>query len=146
MEFIKKIEGALVPDYYNDCVKVYEPIQLLLLRKNTSARYALVVKSISKINDLGAEISSLRDEVRKLTKSCWMIKEIGVYVVLRVPELPNLRPEDIKIDKTGFHAVIIQGIHFISYSGEHLFNHSQWLNHTFGAAESISEKIVAINF
>lgn len=107
-------------------------------------RYVLVVKSLDNVSDLLFEIAKVRSEVSELTNAIWMFREVGAYIVFRVNELPELEPTDVVVDRTGFHAVIIQGVHFISASGEHLFNHSKWLNHTFGDGDGIAQRIESI--
>jgi hypothetical protein len=140
----ENIEKLLIPDYYTKSLGVLAPIELLLMKKKATARYVLVVKSLGEISDVASEIAEVRSDVRKLTNVLWMVKEVGAYVVFRVDKLPKLESTDIEVDKTGFHAVIIQGVHFISASGQHLFNHSKWLNHTFGGAVGIAERITSI--
>ena len=144
MNFIERLEKSLIPDYYEESLEVEGPIQMLLLKKKNIARYVLVVKSIPQTEDLDREITKIRNEVRKLTNALWMIKEVGVYVVFRLEVLPNIAPKNLNIDRTGFHAVIIQGIHLISDSGEHLFNYSKWLHHSFGGTAGIAEMIESI--
>jgi hypothetical protein len=141
---VNSIENLLIPDYYTNSLSVLAPIELLLMKKKASARYVLVVKSLSDISDLASEIAEVRGEIRKLTNAFWVAREVGAYVVFRVDKLPKLERADIEVDKTGFHAVIIQGVHFISASGQHLYNHSKWLNHTFGGAVGIAERIESI--
>ena len=138
------IENLLIPDYYTSSLGVLAPIELLLMKKKAFARYVLVVKSLSDISDLASEIAEVRSQIRKHTNALWMVREVGAYVVFRVDKLPKLERADIEVDKTGFHAVIIQGVHFISASGQHLFNHSKWLNHTVGGAVGIAERIESI--
>jgi hypothetical protein len=141
---VNSIENLLIPDYYTNSLSVLAPIELLLMKKKAFARYVLVVKSLSDISDLASEIAEVRGEIRKLTNAFWVVREVGAYVVFRVDKLPKLERADIEVDQTGFHAVIIQGVHFISASGQHLYNHSKWLNHTFGGAVGIAERIESI--
>lgn len=144
MTFIEHVENSLIPIYYDYSLEADTPIDLLLMKKKAMARYVLVVKSLEDNFDLETEIAQVRREVRNQTRAFWLFREVGAYVVFRVNTLPKLKPADILVDKTGFHAVIIQGVHLVSASGQHLFNHSKWLNHTFGGAVGISERIEAI--
>jgi hypothetical protein len=144
LSIVDSIENLLIPDYYTNSLGGLAPIELLLMKKKAFARYVLVVKSLSDISNLASEIAEVRSQIRKRTNALWMVREVGAYVVFRVDKLPKLERVAIEVDKTGFHAVIIQGVHFISASGQHLFNHSKWLNHTFGGAVGIAERIESI--
>ena len=48
---------------------------------------------------------------------------------------------DYIVDLTGLHSVIIQGVHIITHEGDQLYNHSKWLNHAFGGANQITDKL-----
>ena len=116
----------------------------LLLKKKKTARYVLVVKSLEHCDDINLQIAQVRREIASQTQAMWLVKEVGAYIVFHVASLPRITENEISVDKTGFHAVIIQGVHFISDANEHLFRHTKWLNHSFGGAQGIAQKIESI--
>jgi hypothetical protein len=144
LTFTTSIENLMIPDYYSKSLEVTGAIELVLMKSKSLGRHVLVVKSLDEILDLSAEIAIVRNEVSKLTNAFWIFREVGAYIVFRVNELPELKPSDIKVDRTGFHAVIVQGVHFVSASGQHLYNHTKWLNHTFGGGAGIAQRIESI--
>ena len=104
-------------------------------------RYTLAVFKYNKNLDLTVQIANARAIVRKQTKALWLVREIGAYIVFVCDELPGLSASQLEIDREGFHAVIIHGVHLISKSGEHLYNHTKWLNKSFGGTESIAKRL-----
>ncbi|NQY38082.1 MAG: hypothetical protein HRT37_24665 [Alteromonadaceae bacterium] len=141
MNIANRIENVFYPDCYPESLPTLENLSLCLLKKKILGRYSLVVVDFIPGMDIQLQISNTRSLIRKQTGALWMFREVGAYIVFVCDKLPEISPHELEIDKTGFHAVIIQGIHFIPSSGKHLFNHSKWLNHAFGDSESIAEKL-----
>lgn len=141
MNISSNIENSFYPEVYPVKTPANNDLNLCLVKKNGLARYALAVFKFDKNLDLNIQIANARTIVRKQTKALWLVKEVGAYIVFVCDELPNLNASQLEIDRTGFHAVIIQGVHLISKSGEHLYNHTKWLNKSFGGTESIAKRL-----
>ena len=72
----------------------------------------------------------------------WFFKEVGAYLVFIANQVPeHIKSDDLIVDLTGLHSVIIQGVHIITHEGDQLYNHSKWLNHAFGGANQITDKL-----
>ena len=145
MSILKSIEEALVPDYYHFSSDSFDSFDLCLVKPKSNSKYVLIAKRVRGQLDVHSEIKTARAEIRKAMGALWLLKEVGVYIVFVVDILPEIGPYDIPIDRTGFHAVIIQGIHFVSENREHLFNHSKWLDHSFGNTVSIAKRIQSLS-
>ena len=141
MNISSNIENSFYPEVYPIKTPANNNLNLCLVKKIGLARYALAVFNFDKNLDLNIQIANARSIVRKQAKALWLFKEVGAYIVFVCDELANLHTSQLEIDRTGFHAVIIQGVHLISKSGEHLYNHTKWLNKSFGGTESIAKRL-----
>lgn len=144
MNTIDKIKNAFHPDIYTKVIPTTDELKLCLLQKKGLARYCLVVVDFDSDKAITEQVDNTRKLIRKHTSALWMFREVGIYIVFLCEEMPTLTQQDLEIDKTGFHAVIVQGIHLLSGGSEHLYNHSKWLNHYFGGTVSIANQLKAI--
>lgn len=142
LEIVDTIKNAFYPDIYPHSLSSNSDLNLLLLRKHKIARYVLAVSKFDPKSDLKKQIESARSAIKIQTSALWLFKEVGAYLVLICDELPEIQKSQLKIDRTGLHSVIIQGVHLISKSGNNLYNHSKWLNRTVGSANCISIKLI----
>ena len=141
MNIFSNIEDSFYPELYSVKTPANTDLSLCLVKKNGMARYTLAVFEFDKNLDLTVQVANARAIVLRQTNALWLVREIGAYIVFVCDELPDLSASQLEVDRTGFHAVIIQGIHLISKSGEHLYNHTKWLNKSFGGTESIAKRL-----
>ena len=141
MSIVRNIESSLFPEIYSQSLPTVNDVSLCLLKKHGFAQYALVVKDFDSDLDIKTQILNARKSIKQLTSAMWLFRETGAYIVFVCDELPELTEHQLEIDRTGLHAVIVQGVHLISKSGNHLFNHSKWFNKSFGGAESIANRL-----
>lgn len=141
---IDKITDTFYPNIYNKKLSTSGDIELCLLKGAGISRYCLAVIELNDSTSLNTQIKEARTQVAKLVKAYWLIREVGLYLVVISKDSQHPDISELKTDRTGFHSVILQGIHFISENGNHIFNHSKWLNHTFGGANEISQTLQAI--
>lgn len=145
MSIVESIRKEFFPAIYDKEVDTAGALRLCLTKRKGLGKYALALIEFDSSLEIEGQISSARKAVAKVTKALWCLNEVGVYITFVAKEAPkNLSASELSIDKTGFHAVIVQGIHVIGPDGYHLYNHSKWLNHTFGGANEISNKLQAI--
>lgn len=142
MNIINNIENSFYPDTYSQLLPTSNDLSLCLFQKNGLARYVLAVKHFDSNLDIKTQIANARKSIRQQTSAMWLFKEVGAYIVFVCDEMPDLTESQLKIDRFGFHAVIVQGVHLVSKSGAHIFNHSKWLNKSFGGTESIASRLV----
>jgi len=142
VNIIKNIENSFYPEVYSQLLPINSDLNLCLLKKNGLAKYVLAVQDFDPDVDVSTQIENARKSIKQQASAMWLIKEVGAYIVFFCDKLPDLVESQLEIDSTGFHAVIVQGVHLISESGEHLFNHSKWLNKSFGGTEFIASKLV----
>jgi hypothetical protein len=142
VNIVNNIEKSFYPEIYSQSLPTSADLSLCLLKKAKLAKYVLVVKDFDSNLDIKTQITNARKSIKRQTSAMWLFKEIGAYIVFVCDELPDLTESQLEIDLSGFHAVIVQGVHLISKSGDHLFNHSKWLNKSFGGTESIASRLV----
>lgn len=142
MNIVNNIEKSFYPDVYSQSLTKSVDLDLCLLKKTRLAEYVLVVKDFDSDLDIKTQIANAHKSIRQQTSAMWLFKEIGAYIVFVCDELPDLAETQLKIDHTGFHAVIVQGVHLVSKSSTHFFNHNKWLNKSFGGTESIASRLV----
>lgn len=142
MNIVNNIEKSFYPEIYSQSLSLHTELSLCLLQKTKLARYALAVREFDSNINLDIQIATTRKLIQQQTSAMWLLKEIGAYIVFICDELPNLQSSQLKVDRTGFHAVIIQGVHLVSKSGDHIFNNSKLLNKSFGNAESIASRLI----
>ena len=142
MNIVNNIEKSFYPAVYSESILVSEDLSLCLLKKTQLAKSVLVVKDFDSNLDIKTQIANARGLIQHQTSAMWLFKEVGAYIVFICDELPDLAEHQLEIDRFGFHAVIVQGVHLVSKSGDHLFNHSKWLNKSFGGTESIASRLV----
>ncbi|MCU4677716.1 hypothetical protein N7931_19080 [Catenovulum sp. 2E275] len=143
MSVASQIEKLFCPSVYEKVIPTTEDIDLCLFKKQGAGKYVLVVVQYDSKLSMSLQIKKVRQYVQRLTKALWLVNEIGAYVVFAGANFIGNSLE-LTIDKTGFHAVIIQGVHIINESGEHIYNHSKWFNHVFGGATNIATELRAI--
>ncbi len=136
------IKKELHPSLYPILLPSSDILKVCMVRKKGLARYCLVSTNYDASLTLEEQIKIIRKEVFRITKACWAIREIGLYIVLiSDSKIRNLSDSDLQTDSSGFHAVIVQGIHIIGPGNKHIYKHSKWLNHTFGGASQISDTL-----
>ncbi|TLU61087.1 hypothetical protein FE810_15555 [Thalassotalea litorea] len=142
MNIVQNIEKSFHPEIYSESMPIKNDLSLCLYKKSGLARYVLATLNFDSNLDIRTQIANARKLIQQQTSAMWLFKEIGAYIVFVCDELPDLAESQLEIDRTGFHAVIVQGVHLVSKSGAHLYSHSKWLNKSFGGTESIASRLV----
>lgn len=137
MSDLSEIKNSFLPDFYQKEIQTSHD-DLCLIRRNGFGRYCLYVTRFNPSIDVREQIDIARSAVRKLTKAFYIFAEVGVYIVFKCPKPPRVKETELEVDLSGFHAVIVQGVHIMPDSGKHTFKHSKWFNRTFGGADKIA--------
>ena len=134
--FTSQVEDSVYPGIFSIKINAKTVLDNIYSSKKaffTRARYAFATitlhdQSITKTRDFA------RAEVTRLIKARWFYAEVGLYLVIIGPEALWLdQIEQVKPDITGFHATIIQAIHFIDpETGTTTINQSKWGAIVFG--------------
>ena len=83
---------------------------------------------------------AIRSSARKFTKSMWLFREVGIYLILCGPEKYwEGHTEEITADKSGLHSIIVNAVHFVDPEAKttHLST-SSWGSVEFGDTGFIS--------
>lgn len=142
MSITNNIKTSFYPGVYPESIATQHDLNLCLFKKIGMGRYVLAVTDFKQELDIKTQIANVRRQIRKYNSALWLFNEVGAYIVFVCEDLPDLSESQLEVDRTGFHAVIIQGVHLISKSNKHLFNHVKWLNTSFGGAQSIASRLV----
>ena len=137
---VDHLTNALHPGLYPEEKTLANGIYLLT--RHDGGRYCLAITQRQVDVSLEHQIQDIRKQVRRETRACWLLREVGLSIVIMSSSPEDLREDALpEADKTGLHAVILQGIHIIAPSGEHIFNQSAWGNVGFGLSDVISETL-----
>lgn len=141
-----QILASFYPDEYDVMVEGEGIVNFCISRRAGLGRYAIVYVEIDRDLDLSSDIYTARKCISKCLNAMWLIKEVGVFLVIRttgdIKEPEKLRRS---VDLSGFHAVIIQGV-FIKSCRETLFVESKWFKHSFGDSKKIISKLNAMDY
>ncbi len=137
-----RLKARLFPRPYDVDISPSEEFDFVIMRKAAvpSGKYAVGFKQLT------SEISfdqflDIRMQARQLTKSMWLFREVGIYLILCGPEeIWRNRTGEIVADKTGLHSIIINAVHFIDPTSQssHLST-SSWGSIEFGDINLVSE-------
>jgi hypothetical protein len=108
-----------------------------------TGRYVIAFRRLGR-EPIESLLATVREEIRRLTGALWMIREHGLYLILCGPlELWQSRTDTVPADRTGAHAVIVQGVLFVDpESGSIHLNRSAWGPLTFGGTLDISRVVL----
>lgn len=142
-EFVSKVKDSFFPEEYAESLETFNELELCLVKKKAIARYCIAVLPFDSKLSMEKQISNARKLIRKNTNAFWLISEIGAYIIFHTPnKVPGMDSLELPVDKTGLHAVIVQGVHVIGNDyKKHIFNHSRWFEHAFGKTEYIMAKL-----
>jgi hypothetical protein len=133
---VKKLKEKLIPTVYASSQENLSlDIQLVLEKKKSLLeRYMLIVTTYDGVSEASEYVEQIRNEVKKIFSAIWMIREIGVHlIIITKGGTINEFRKSVLADKTGLHAVIIQGIHVIDLEKDEVFDcYSQWGSVRFG--------------
>lgn len=142
MSRVNQIRQVFMPQVYDIERPVREPLKLCLMSKQGSACYCLAVAGFDANVDIETQVANARRAVRKATGALWMLKEIGTYLVFESDgPITDIVADQLSVDRTGLHAVILQGIHIIGADGSEVCNLSNWGGRTFGDADTVRNAI-----
>ncbi|MCB1215403.1 MAG: hypothetical protein KDK66_08000 [Deltaproteobacteria bacterium] len=136
-----------MPSLYDREISAPKGLRLCLLKsgKGRKALYALAVLDYESTKPIQVQIQKARNLVKKAIRACWLIRELGLFLVFLAKEIPQqLTKQDLVVDRTGLHAVIVQGVHLIDSQNQHLYRHSQWASLTFGGAKEVSDQLLKL--
>ena len=107
-----------------------------------NGKYAVGFKQISAPIDYD-QFLEIRSEAQKLTKSRWLFREVGLYLIICGKEnFWSDQQEMIVADKTGLHSIIINAVHFVDPdTGKTHLTTSSWGSVEFGDVNLISKVI-----
>jgi len=115
-----------------------------LLKVQSPARYVIHIQEFDTKLNVSAQIALARKTIYKRSGALWLFKEVGACIVFTCKHLPNVVIEDLLVDKSGFHAVIIQGVHLVDEKGEQICNQSKWINRTFGKSTDVAKALRSV--
>ena len=141
MSIITHIEKEFFPSIYTKLFDSTPDIKLCLVKSKFLARYCLCVFELKPEIAINIQIEAARRSIKKHLKASVFLRSVGVYIVFISNSLEGITKENLIVDRTGLHSVIIQGVHVLSASGEHMFNHTKWLNYAFGNTVNIAKQL-----
>ena len=136
-----KIKQLLYPQNYPVVLPDKGMPGQTLLRGQGLARYVVHIQEFETGIDISNQVDLARDTIFKRSRALWLFKEVGACIVFTCKELPTVKKEELVVDRTGFHAVIVQGIHLVAETGEHSYNQSKWFHRTFGKSGDLLEAL-----
>jgi hypothetical protein len=139
-----KIEAIFYPDQYPTRKNEDALDSTTLIKGRGLSRYVIHIQSFDNDVTVETQIENARKVIFKRTKACWIFREVGACVIFSSSKLPAIAKDSLEIDKTGLHAVIIQGVHIVSKDGENLYNQSKWFHKTFGKSQDVVEALRGI--
>jgi hypothetical protein len=72
-------------------------------------RYCVAVVELEEITNIDEVVNILRKKISKLTNAYWLVREVGVFLIIKVNKKLKLQVDlNNLVDKTGFHSAIIQ--------------------------------------
>jgi len=146
--YVDALRNRLHPSVYqHEVLSRPAGIDLLLTRvKKSTARYAFAVANWNGGSDGREFLNDQRNQLAKTLSARWGFREVGLYLVVCGDShdwrdrLSEMRP-----DRTGFHALIVQGVHFIQTGTcESMAIHSSWGPVTFGNSDIIENLVDAV--
>ncbi|MHC5538939.1 hypothetical protein ACYOEI_12025 [Singulisphaera rosea] len=145
-EFSKNLSGLLYPSKYRSGASLYaDPFTLLLRDVNWLAlgRYALGVLSWEAVKDQPDLLLAARRATKRHFLTIPYFYQVGLYLVVAGPKAEwSAVASEIRADLTGFHAVIVQAVHFLDLdTGDDLVRRSKWGSRTFGGTISVTDAI-----
>ena len=143
-DLAKALKERLHPYPYDQDFSPSGCLDFLLLRKSAlpGGRYAFGFKGLG-ADSLKKTFEEARSDAAAFTKSMWLFRQVGLYLVLCGPESKWLDcTSHAPVDRTGLHKLIVQAVHFIDPdSGAEHLSQSAWGPVRFGGVDSISEMI-----
>lgn len=145
-EFSSRLRDKLHPAVYRSGVRAdAAPFTLLLTHINwlSLGRYALGVVPWDAIKGEPDLLRAVRRATMRHIVTVPYFFQVGVYVVVSgASQEWSARASEVEADRSGFHAVIIQAIHFLDLeTGDDLVKRSQWGSVTFGGTRDVTDAI-----
>jgi hypothetical protein len=139
--FSNKLKTKLFPKLYSEEILASGDFSFLLMKKGalTTSRYAVGFMCLSKEMTL-EDFWAVRSNACKLTKSMWLFREVGIYLIFCGPEKYwESHTKEITADKSGLHSIIVNAVHFVDPESKatHLST-SSWGSVEFGNTGFIS--------
>lgn len=136
------IKTRLHPEPYSRDVQPCGAFDFLLTRRSAlpTSRYAFAFRQLS-VDNVQETYRHARSEARKLTGSMWLIREVGLYLMICGPEsVWRDQTAHGSVDRTGLHNIIVQAVHFVDpETGANHLNRSAWGSVKFGGRIPIPE-------
>jgi hypothetical protein len=144
VDIVTNIEKEFHPSIFTKSLNSTIDIKLCLVKSKFLARYCLCVFELKPDMPINLQIEEARRSIKKHLKASVFLRSVGVYIIFISDSVKGFAKNDLIVDRTGLHSVIIQGVHIISTSGEHIYNHTKWLNYAFGNTVNIAQKVESI--
>ena len=144
MNLNTKIKQRLYPQNYPVLLPDKGMQGQTLLRVQGLARYVIHIQEFETGIDIFTQVNLARKTICKRARALWLLREVGACIVFTCKQLPKVQTEEMVVDKTGFHAVIVQGIHLFAETGEQIYNQSKWFNRVFGKSGDVLEALQSV--
>jgi hypothetical protein len=83
--------------------------------------------------ELSTSIVNYKNKIKNLASAYWLLNEVGLYILFKVPSYKKCGElNNNLIDRTGFHAVVLQAVQVIGEEGEGQLIQSSWFGKKFG--------------
>jgi hypothetical protein len=141
VDLAKRLKGFFYPESYPEILKDDGDNGFTLQRADSPARYVMHVQRLDSDLPITKQIQNARESIFKRSRAFWLLREVGACIIFTCDKLPDIEQEELVVDKTGFHAVIIQGVYIISKENNLLFLQSKWFNRAFGKSAAVLEAL-----
>ena len=143
-EFAQAIKTRMHPEPYGNDVQSCDPFDFLIMRRSAliGGRYAFAFRRLGDAG-VGETFEQARVQARRLCKSMWLLREVGLYLMLCGPESSwREQVELAQVDQTGFHNIIVQCVHFVDpETGADHLNRASWGPVKFGGLIPIPDMV-----
>jgi hypothetical protein len=147
-EFCDRLRDRLSPGMYpGGEVPNPSPFALLLRGGHWwTTRYAFAVLPWAAVEDKSGLLAVARAGVKRHIVTVPYLVPVGLYLVICGPASGWAETAPgVKADQTGFHSVIVQGVHFLDLTtGAHVMSRSEWGPIRFGGTTSVSEVVNSV--
>jgi len=143
-ELSQAIKARLHPDPYGREVQPCGSFDFLIIRSSAlpGGRYAFAFRRLGS-EAVANAYRQARSQARRLTGSMWLLREVGLYMMLCGPEAVwRNHTQEGCVDRTGLHSIIVQAVHFVDpETGVDHLNRSSWGPVKFGRLIPIPEMV-----
>ncbi len=143
-ELSRAIRDRLHPEPYPRDIQPCEPFDFVIMRASAmiGGRYAFAFLRQAD-QPVDVTFAQARSRARQLCGAMWMLREVGLYLMVCGPEAGWVDQVELApADKTGFHHIIAQCVHFVDpETGANHLNRSSWGPVKFGGLIPIDQMV-----